>query len=140
MVQNEKKAEQEVKTAGSHLLQFDVCTSSCVCTKCFLLIARCRPLQINGVDIQNREEAVAILTRDDSINFSLLLARPDVQVTSHDAPQFNHRAAGNHRNPKDRSPVTTEDPTETSCDEGTRQSDDVILKHLFSCQPTNKQH
>uniref|UniRef100_A0A3Q1JKI1 PDZ domain-containing protein n=1 Tax=Anabas testudineus TaxID=64144 RepID=A0A3Q1JKI1_ANATE len=33
-----------------------------------------RILQINGVDIQNREEAVAILTREDSINFSLLLA------------------------------------------------------------------
>lgn len=39
-------------------------------------------LQINGVDIQNREEAVAILTREDSINFSLLLARPDTEVPS----------------------------------------------------------
>ncbi|XP_069383731.1 PDZ domain-containing protein 4-like isoform X2 [Paralichthys olivaceus] len=38
-----------------------------------------RILQINGVDIQNREEAVAILTREDSINFSLLLARPDIE-------------------------------------------------------------
>ncbi|XP_026223948.1 PDZ domain-containing protein 4-like [Anabas testudineus] len=38
-----------------------------------------RILQINGVDIQNREEAVAILTREDSINFSLLLARPDTE-------------------------------------------------------------
>ncbi|KAM8862816.1 PDZ domain-containing protein 4-like isoform 2-T6 [Spinachia spinachia] len=38
-----------------------------------------RILQINGVDIQNREEAVAVLTRDDSINFSLLLARPDIE-------------------------------------------------------------
>uniref|UniRef100_A0A667WIX8 PDZ domain containing 4 n=1 Tax=Myripristis murdjan TaxID=586833 RepID=A0A667WIX8_9TELE len=43
-----------------------------------------RILQINGVDIQNREEAVAILTREDSINFSLLLARPDIEVTRHD--------------------------------------------------------
>uniref|UniRef100_A0A8D3CMD9 PDZ domain-containing protein n=1 Tax=Scophthalmus maximus TaxID=52904 RepID=A0A8D3CMD9_SCOMX len=42
-----------------------------------------RILQINGVDIQNREEAVAILTREDSINFSLLLARPDIEVTQH---------------------------------------------------------
>lgn len=41
------------------------------------------PVQINGVDIQNREEAVAILTREDSINFSLLLARPDIEVSSH---------------------------------------------------------
>uniref|UniRef100_A0A8D0AFN2 PDZ domain containing 4 n=1 Tax=Sander lucioperca TaxID=283035 RepID=A0A8D0AFN2_SANLU len=38
-----------------------------------------RILQINGVDIQNREEAVTILTRED-INFSLLLARPDTEV------------------------------------------------------------
>ncbi|XP_062418105.1 PDZ domain-containing protein 4-like isoform X1 [Pungitius pungitius] len=38
-----------------------------------------RILQINGVDIQNREEAVAVLTREDSINFSLLLARPDIE-------------------------------------------------------------
>lgn len=36
------------------------------------------------MDVQNREEAVAILTREDSINFSLLLARPDVEVKSHD--------------------------------------------------------
>ncbi|XP_054869165.1 PDZ domain-containing protein 4-like isoform X2 [Amphiprion ocellaris] len=38
-----------------------------------------RILQINGVDVQNRQEAVAILTREDSINFSLLLARPDTE-------------------------------------------------------------
>uniref|UniRef100_W5KJB4 PDZ domain containing 4 n=1 Tax=Astyanax mexicanus TaxID=7994 RepID=W5KJB4_ASTMX len=38
-----------------------------------------RILQINGVDVQNREEAVAILTREDSINFSLLLARPEIE-------------------------------------------------------------
>nr|XP_023675046.1 PDZ domain-containing protein 4-like [Paramormyrops kingsleyae]XP_023675047.1 PDZ domain-containing protein 4-like [Paramormyrops kingsleyae] len=38
-----------------------------------------RILQINGVDIQNREEAVAILTREDSTNISLLLARPDME-------------------------------------------------------------
>ncbi|XP_028850808.1 PDZ domain-containing protein 4 isoform X2 [Denticeps clupeoides] len=38
-----------------------------------------RILQINGVDVQNREEAVAILTREDSTNISLLLARPDIE-------------------------------------------------------------
>ncbi|KAF5893954.1 PDZ domain-containing protein 4-like, partial [Clarias magur] len=38
-----------------------------------------RILQINGVDVQNREEAVAILTREDSTNFSLLLARPEME-------------------------------------------------------------
>lgn len=38
--------------------------------------------QINGVDVQNREEAVAILTREDSTNFSLLLARPEMEVNT----------------------------------------------------------
>ncbi|KAI1891192.1 hypothetical protein AGOR_G00162420 [Albula goreensis] len=42
-----------------------------------------RILQINGVDIQNREEAVAILTREDSTNISLLLARPDIENDTH---------------------------------------------------------
>lgn len=37
-------------------------------------------VQINGMDVQNREEAVAILTREDSTNISLLLARPDIEV------------------------------------------------------------
>ncbi|XP_062315760.1 PDZ domain-containing protein 4-like [Osmerus eperlanus] len=36
-----------------------------------------RILQINGVDIQNREEAVGILTQEDTTNISLLLARPE---------------------------------------------------------------
>ncbi|XDV45508.1 hypothetical protein PO909_013595, partial [Leuciscus waleckii] len=40
-----------------------------------------RILQINGVDVQNREEAVAILTREDSTNISLLLARPDIELS-----------------------------------------------------------
>ncbi|XP_068195786.1 PDZ domain-containing protein 4-like [Antennarius striatus] len=38
-----------------------------------------RILQINGVEIHNRDEAVAILTREDSVNFSLLLARPETE-------------------------------------------------------------
>ncbi|XP_008317466.1 PDZ domain-containing protein 4 [Cynoglossus semilaevis] len=38
-----------------------------------------RILQINGFDIQDREEAVAILTREDSTNVSLLLARPETE-------------------------------------------------------------
>lgn len=48
--------------------------------------------QINGVDIRNREEAVAILTTEDSVNFSLLLARPDVEVNHVTPMQF--RAPG----------------------------------------------
>uniref|UniRef100_A0A3Q3KEE5 PDZ domain-containing protein n=1 Tax=Monopterus albus TaxID=43700 RepID=A0A3Q3KEE5_MONAL len=47
-----------------------------------------RILQINGVDIQNREEAVAILTREDSINFSLLLARPEIELHSWTFPRM----------------------------------------------------
>lgn len=43
----------------------------------FILASLC---QINGVDIQDREEAVAILTREDSTNVSLLLARPEIEV------------------------------------------------------------
>ncbi|XP_035502001.1 PDZ domain-containing protein 4-like isoform X2 [Scophthalmus maximus] len=38
-----------------------------------------RILQINGVDVQDREEAVWILTREDSTNVSLLLARPEME-------------------------------------------------------------
>ncbi|XP_041093078.1 PDZ domain-containing protein 4-like [Polyodon spathula] len=40
---------------------------------------QCECVSINGVDVQNREEAVAILAREDSTNFSLLLARPDIE-------------------------------------------------------------
>nr|XP_055044451.1 PDZ domain-containing protein 4 [Misgurnus anguillicaudatus] len=43
-----------------------------------------RILQINGVDVENREEAVAILTREDSTNISLLLARPDIENEADD--------------------------------------------------------
>lgn len=37
-------------------------------------------LKINGVDIQNREDAVALLTREGNQNISLLVARPEIQV------------------------------------------------------------
>ncbi|KAM9326319.1 PDZ domain-containing protein 4 [Gastrophryne carolinensis] len=39
-----------------------------------------RILQINGKDVQNREEAVAILTQDESTNISLLVARPETEM------------------------------------------------------------
>ncbi|XP_053551747.1 PDZ domain-containing protein 4 [Bombina bombina] len=39
-----------------------------------------RILQINGVDVQNREEAVAILTQEESTNISLLVARPETEM------------------------------------------------------------
>lgn len=44
-----------------------------------LLIIPCLP-QINGVDVQNREEAVAILSQEENTNISLLVARPESQV------------------------------------------------------------
>uniref|UniRef100_A0A8C5QWW0 PDZ domain containing 4 n=1 Tax=Leptobrachium leishanense TaxID=445787 RepID=A0A8C5QWW0_9ANUR len=39
-----------------------------------------RILQINGVDVQNREEAVAILTQEENTNISLLVARPETEM------------------------------------------------------------
>ncbi|XP_029456962.1 E3 ubiquitin-protein ligase PDZRN3 isoform X2 [Rhinatrema bivittatum] len=39
-----------------------------------------RIIQINGIEVQNREEAVALLTREDSKNISLLVARPEIQL------------------------------------------------------------
>ncbi|XP_068104307.1 PDZ domain-containing protein 4 isoform X2 [Hyperolius riggenbachi] len=39
-----------------------------------------RILQINGMDVQNREEAVAILTQEESTNVSLLVARPETEM------------------------------------------------------------
>lgn len=49
--------------------------------------------QINGVDIEDREEAVAILTREDSTNVSLLLARPEIEVR-----KLEMQSAGNPLN------------------------------------------
>ncbi|XP_034551664.1 E3 ubiquitin-protein ligase PDZRN3-B [Notolabrus celidotus] len=37
-------------------------------------------IQINGVEIQNREDAVALLTSEGSQNISLLVARPEIQL------------------------------------------------------------
>lgn len=38
-------------------------------------------LQINGQDVQNREEAMAALSSDDFRNIILLVARPEMQVS-----------------------------------------------------------
>lgn len=43
------------------------------------------PSKINGVEIQNREDAVALLTREGNQNISLLVARPEIQVTPADS-------------------------------------------------------
>ncbi|XP_040830631.1 PDZ domain-containing protein 4 isoform X1 [Ochotona curzoniae] len=42
-----------------------------------------RIVQINGVDVQNREEAVAILSQEENTNISLLVARPESQLAKH---------------------------------------------------------
>ncbi|XP_051561773.1 E3 ubiquitin-protein ligase PDZRN3-B isoform X3 [Myxocyprinus asiaticus] len=39
-----------------------------------------RIIQINGIEIQNREEAVALLTSEEHLNVCLLLARPEIQL------------------------------------------------------------
>lgn len=39
-----------------------------------------RIVQINGMDVQNREEAVAILSQEENTNISLLVARPESQL------------------------------------------------------------
>ncbi|XP_014345691.1 E3 ubiquitin-protein ligase PDZRN3-B isoform X2 [Latimeria chalumnae] len=39
-----------------------------------------RIVQINGIEVQNREEAVQLLTSEDSKNVSLLVARPEIQL------------------------------------------------------------
>uniref|UniRef100_A0A3P8TUC0 PDZ domain containing 4 n=1 Tax=Amphiprion percula TaxID=161767 RepID=A0A3P8TUC0_AMPPE len=57
-----------------------------------------RILQINGVDIQNREEAVAILTREDSTNVSLLLARPEIEVRKLDMRSLGRTQRGSREN------------------------------------------
>ncbi|XP_062979145.1 PDZ domain-containing protein 4 isoform X2 [Elgaria multicarinata webbii] len=40
-----------------------------------------RIIQINGMEVQNREEAVAILTQEERTNISLLLARPETELS-----------------------------------------------------------
>lgn len=37
-------------------------------------------VKINGVEIQNREDAVVLLTSEGNQNVSLLVARPEIQV------------------------------------------------------------
>ncbi|KAJ8361257.1 hypothetical protein SKAU_G00177820 [Synaphobranchus kaupii] len=39
-----------------------------------------RIIQINGIEVQNREEAVALLTSEESKNVCLLVARPEIQL------------------------------------------------------------
>lgn len=49
-------------------------------------------IQINGVEVQNREEAVALLTSEENQNVCLLVARPEIQVHRHLETHSHHRA------------------------------------------------
>lgn len=46
-------------------------------------VARVFIIQINGIEVQNREEAVALLTSEENQNVCLLVARPEIQVHKH---------------------------------------------------------
>lgn len=43
--------------------------------------------QINGQDVQDRQEAVAALSSDECKNIVLLVARPEMQVRNDDTPK-----------------------------------------------------
>lgn len=59
--------------------------------------------QINGIEVQNREEAVALLTSEENKNFSLLIARPELQVSA-----LPHRKLGLHDQNPSPQPCTIE--------------------------------
>lgn len=44
--------------------------------------------KINGIEVRNHEEAVALLTSEENKNFSLLIARPELQVSPLPGPIF----------------------------------------------------
>uniref|UniRef100_A0A8D2M001 PDZ domain containing 4 n=1 Tax=Varanus komodoensis TaxID=61221 RepID=A0A8D2M001_VARKO len=58
-----------------------------------------RIIQINGMEVQNREEAVAILTQEERTNISLLLARPETEVRGfYDREDFLDDFGSDHEN------------------------------------------
>lgn len=75
--QNNKKKKTILETLQMHQ---GLCKLMSIKIMWCEMLLMCICVQINGVDVQNREEAVAILTREDSTNISLLLARPDIEV------------------------------------------------------------
>lgn len=85
----QKMAELE-KVTKSYRYDF-VCVCACFCdliswqwtkTAFFYLNGSFFVNKINGVEIQNREDAVALLTSESNQNISLLVARPEIQVIS----------------------------------------------------------
>lgn len=51
---------------------------------CVVIMFVCHP-QINGQDVQDREEAMAALSSDECRNIVLLVARPEMQVRNDNA-------------------------------------------------------
>ncbi|XP_077369829.1 PDZ domain-containing protein 4-like isoform X2 [Festucalex cinctus] len=96
-----------------------------------------RILQINGVDIGSREEAVAILSREDSGNFSLLLARPDMEEdqlvdgvnTGHLSPYMHLRHRRTERGEE------LDDAEEDDDEEGNWEEPPVPLPPLLHLTP-----
>lgn len=66
-----------------------------------LLVSR---LQINGQDVQNRQEAVAALSSDECTSIVLLVARPETQVRGQAANQTppTHPPTSRNRNASSR--------------------------------------
>ncbi|XP_077464826.1 PDZ domain-containing protein 4 isoform X2 [Stigmatopora argus] len=97
-----------------------------------------RILQINGIDIDSREEAVAMLSREDSGNFSLLLARPDMEedqfvdgiTTEHLSPYFQLHLRGEREKGGE-----LEDGEEDDDEEGNRAEPPVPLPPLLQLTP-----
>lgn len=56
-------------------------SAPCSHIPCYLHLPYLLCFQINGIEVQNREEAVALLTSEENKNFSLLIARPELQVS-----------------------------------------------------------
>ncbi|XP_077410690.1 PDZ domain-containing protein 4-like isoform X2 [Vanacampus margaritifer] len=97
-----------------------------------------RILQINGLDVGSREEAVAILSREDSGNFSLLLARPDMEedqivdgiTTRHLSPCMHLRHGRTERREE-----LDDDAEEDDDEEGNREEPPVPLPPLLHLTP-----
>ncbi|XP_068609097.1 PDZ domain-containing protein 4-like [Brachionichthys hirsutus] len=100
-----------------------------------------RILQINGVDIQDREEAVAILTREDSTNVSLLLARPEIENDNQlDPDELDMEPLDNAVHPPNSSAAPGAGPggvgglLGSRCHSGNRDSPDLLHTVLSNSQ------
>ncbi|KAB0388938.1 hypothetical protein E2I00_001940 [Balaenoptera physalus] len=86
-----------------------------------------RIIQINGVDVQNREEAVAILSQEENTNISLLVARPESQRPVRDR-LLKARAL---KIREERSGMTTDDDAVSEMKMGRYWSKEERKQHLL---------